>query len=214
MPVQLHQTVDQAADPLPGGLTRPPASVSLPIGAWTDDKIDWLKTLWPTTVTTPAMGVMLGLNKNQIISRARSLGLGVKPNARGYERKEALKRGETPPPTYAERRRAEAQASAEQREMERQVRRRIDDRKAATKPRLRLVSNNAAPVTRPPEPSRYKEALNATCTDLDKLGRDMCKWPIGDPLVDGFGYCGRHRVAARDIPYCHHHAGVAYKTDD
>jgi len=36
----------------------------------------------------------------------------------------------------------------------------------------------------------------------------MCKWPIGDPLMDGFTYCGRRTDGG---PYCHEHAQVAYK---
>jgi GcrA cell cycle regulator len=32
--------------------------------------------------------------------------------------------------------------------------------------------------------------LAPTCT-LVQLGAHMCKWPIGDPMVEGFGFCGR-----------------------
>ena len=40
------------------------------------------------------------------------------------------------------------------------------------------------------------------------LGAHMCKWPIGDPAMDNFTFCGR-RVG--DGPYCDQHAQVAYQ---
>jgi GcrA cell cycle regulator len=36
----------------------------------------------------------------------------------------------------------------------------------------------------------------------------MCKWPIGDPAMDNFTFCGRR---AGDGPYCHEHSQVAYQ---
>jgi GcrA cell cycle regulator len=41
------------------------------------------------------------------------------------------------------------------------------------------------------------------------LGAHMCKWPIGDPSTDGFSFCGRQ--AGDGVPYCSHHARVAYQ---
>jgi GcrA cell cycle regulator len=37
----------------------------------------------------------------------------------------------------------------------------------------------------------------------------MCKWPIGDPSLDSFTFCGRRMG---DVgPYCHEHSEVAYQ---
>lgn len=36
-----------------------------------------------------------------------------------------------------------------------------------------------------------------------------CKWPIGDPSSDGFGFCGRR--PGLNLPYCYDHAAVAYR---
>lgn len=41
------------------------------------------------------------------------------------------------------------------------------------------------------------------------LGPHMCKWPIGDPLREGFTHCGRRQVD--DGPYCLDHARRAYQ---
>jgi GcrA cell cycle regulator len=37
----------------------------------------------------------------------------------------------------------------------------------------------------------------------------MCKWPIGDPSLDNFTFCGRR--SEETGPYCHEHAMVAYQ---
>lgn len=42
---------------------------------------------------------------------------------------------------------------------------------------------------------------------VETIGRHACKWPIGDPLSDGFTFCGRPAHAS----YCPEHAQVAYR---
>jgi GcrA cell cycle regulator len=37
----------------------------------------------------------------------------------------------------------------------------------------------------------------------------MCKWPIGDPRQPDFHFCGED--AQVGLPYCSHHASVAYQ---
>ena len=58
-----------------------------------------------------------------------------------------------------------------------------------------------------PTPVRYVEEAPGTATVLT-LGAHMCKWPIGDPSLDSFTFCGRR---AGDGPYCHEHSQVAYQ---
>jgi GcrA cell cycle regulator len=40
------------------------------------------------------------------------------------------------------------------------------------------------------------------------LNEHTCKWPIGDPLKPGFGFCGRHSIEGS--PYCAAHHDKAY----
>jgi GcrA cell cycle regulator len=56
-------------------------------------------------------------------------------------------------------------------------------------------------------PMRYVDEAPGTATVLT-LGAHMCKWPIGDPSLDSFTFCGRR---TDDGPYCHEHAQVAYQ---
>jgi GcrA cell cycle regulator len=65
----------------------------------------------------------------------------------------------------------------------------------------------AEPVTATP-PARYVEEKPGTATVLT-LGAHMCKWPIGDPSLDNFTFCGRR--SEEHGPYCHEHAQVAYQ---
>jgi len=67
----------------------------------------------------------------------------------------------------------------------------------------------AEPVSHSPAPSpvRYVDETPGTATVLT-LGAHMCKWPIGDPALDTFTFCGRR---SEDGPYCREHAQVAYQ---
>jgi GcrA cell cycle regulator len=58
-----------------------------------------------------------------------------------------------------------------------------------------------------PAPVRYVDEAPGTATVLT-LGAHMCKWPIGDPALDNFTFCGRR---SGEGPYCVEHAQVAYQ---
>jgi GcrA cell cycle regulator len=67
----------------------------------------------------------------------------------------------------------------------------------------------AEPLASPsPAPVRYVDETPGTATVLT-LGAHMCKWPIGDPSLDSFTFCGRRNDEVG--PYCHEHAQVAYQ---
>jgi GcrA cell cycle regulator len=44
---------------------------------------------------------------------------------------------------------------------------------------------------------------------LMELRESMCRWPMGDPTTPEFRFCGARAVTA--LPYCAHHAQVAYQ---
>ena len=56
-------------------------------------------------------------------------------------------------------------------------------------------------------PVRYVDEAPGSATVLT-LGAHMCKWPIGDPSLESFTFCGRR---TDDGPYCQEHAQVAYQ---
>jgi len=51
------------------------------------------------------------------------------------------------------------------------------------------------------------EQLTATKT-IHELEPHDCRWPIGNPGEDGFGFCGREKHPG--IPYCACHARIAF----
>lgn len=55
-----------------------------------------------------------------------------------------------------------------------------------------------------PRVYRVEEPGSATVLTLD---RHMCKWPIGDPAMDGFTFCGKQAEGS----FCIDHARVAYQ---
>ncbi|MGH6684089.1 MAG: GcrA family cell cycle regulator [Pseudolabrys sp.] len=59
-----------------------------------------------------------------------------------------------------------------------------------------------------PEPELIDIPVGQRKTLLE-LTEKTCKWPIGDPGVGEFYFCGGE--AATDLPYCTHHSRVAYQ---
>lgn len=49
-----------------------------------------------------------------------------------------------------------------------------------------------------------------TCEPVDflDLRNDTCRFPIGDPRHESFGYCGAPSLVGK--PYCNHHHRIAY----
>ena len=96
----------------------------------------------------------------------------------------------------------------------------IAGRKAPSRPRA--ISSRAAatarstshggrrktsvqPLRRPATPSApFEVAPTATLTTLTEHG---CRWPIGDPGEDGFGFCGRLRTGRG--AYCQGHTPMS-----
>jgi GcrA cell cycle regulator len=77
---------------------------------------------------------------------------------------------------------------------------------APSAPRRIAEPVSTSPV--PPTPVRYVDEAPGTATVLT-LGAHMCKWPIGDPSMDNFTFCGRR--SEETGPYCHEHATIAYQ---
>jgi GcrA cell cycle regulator len=71
----------------------------------------------------------------------------------------------------------------------------------------RRIAEPAPLAAAQPSPLRYVEEEPGMATVLT-LGAHMCKWPIGDPALDNFTFCGRR---SSEGPYCHEHSQIAYQ---
>lgn len=149
---------------------------------WTDERVESLKKLWQDGLSASQIAKQLGgVTRNAVIGKVHRLGL----SGRAAPSKPARPVFKAPRPA-----RPVAAPAAP---------RRIQEPVVAT----------AAAATAPlPAPVRHVDEAPGTATVLT-LGAHMCKWPIGDPSLDSFTFCGRR--SEENGPYCHEHATVAYQ---
>ena len=84
--------------------------------------------------------------------------------------------------------------------------------------RLGLPKRNS-PISKSGEPRKNKGMSNfETSKELPlkillrevEWSRNRCCWPIGDPKLPGFSFCGTSIMPGR--PYCEEHSNLAYTT--
>ncbi len=66
-----------------------------------------------------------------------------------------------------------------------------------------------APVAEKKAAPRLVEQETGLVHDIEGLNEHTCRWPIGEPGTNGFSFCGRK--PAEGLPYCRHHAAIAYQ---
>lgn len=59
------------------------------------------------------------------------------------------------------------------------------------------------------KPVRKKVKEEPQGATILSLTEQMCRWPIGDPKLPGFKFCGKQTAA--NFPYCLEHAQAAYQ---
>jgi GcrA cell cycle regulator len=62
----------------------------------------------------------------------------------------------------------------------------------------------------PEPPAEAEESSNGHRCSLFDLSPQNCRWPIGRPGADDFGFCGS--VPVEGLPYCPGHARMAYRS--
>jgi GcrA cell cycle regulator len=62
----------------------------------------------------------------------------------------------------------------------------------------------------PAAPVVIDEIIDRPRCSLFELGAQNCRWPIGRPGADDFGFCGSAPVEG--LPYCAGHARMAYRS--
>ncbi len=199
--------------------------------AWTDERIDQLKTLWEKGLTASQIAEELGgVSRNAVIGKAHRLGLKSRPSpvkANDTDRKaapRAPKAATAAPP--------KARSAAPSAAPSRPVSPAPTAAPAADEPRAerpvsampRIVSigpggfmrqgpgDQQAPI--PPAPPRRLVPAKPSAdivgkTGLLDLNERVCRWPMGHPGEADFHFCG---VAVNPgFPYCVEHCGRAYQ---
>ena len=84
--------------------------------------------------------------------------------------------------------------------------------------RLGLPKRNS-PISKSGDPRKNQDVSNLeTSKELPlkislrevEWSRNRCCWPIGDPKLPGFSFCGTSIMPGR--PYCEEHSNLAYTT--
>jgi len=147
---------------------------------WTDERVELLKKLWQDGLSASQIAKQLGgVTRNAVIGKVHRLGLS-----------------------------GRATPSKPQRTVFKAPRPARPAHQAAPSVPRRLAEPLGHGHQTAPTPVRYVDERPGTATVLT-LGAHMCKWPIGDPALDNFTFCGRR--SEENGPYCSEHAQVAYQ---
>lgn len=76
----------------------------------------------------------------------------------------------------------------------------------------RETSSSSSSISAKKEPIRRREKFSFKKSIVGTGNFRSCQWPIGDPLEEGFHYCGGQNIPTK--PYCIEHFKKAYNVDE
>jgi GcrA cell cycle regulator len=156
---------------------------------WTDARVEELKRLWTEGLSASQIARLLGAGatRNAVIGKLHRLGLSgrVMPA-----------RPATPRPRR-------------QRMPSHPSRPGILPTHGAAALKAELTPQRMLMLEPEPQPIRLLEAPEGERVTILMLSDKTCRWPIGDPGTEDFCFCGR--APKTGMPYCEHHARVAYQ---
>ncbi len=162
--------------------------------SWTDERVERLKTLWLEGLSASQIAAELGgVTRNAVIGKVHRLGLSgrVKPQVQS------------------------ARASAPSRPKSSAPSRPASAPSAPRAPRPVTIGNVALkPVDAPVSAPQRAPVVEDGPVVYERIGimnltETTCKWPVGDPGRPDFFFCGRRSESG--VPYCPHHARIAYQ---
>ena len=149
---------------------------------WTADRIEELRKLFEAGLTCSQIAREIDVTRNAVIGKLSRLGLS-RPRDVLIRRQPDL--------------RARSPRTGSPRPETRQS-------------QVRLLRSLHAAMAAPAAPVVIDELSVRPKCSLFELGAQNCRWPIGRPGADGFGFCGSAPVEG--LPYCAGHARMAYRT--
>jgi len=167
--------------------------------SWTEDRVDVLKKLWMEGLSASQIAAELGegVTRNAVIGKVHRLKLSgrAKP-ANSSQRARSINRA-------GGRRRAAPGTGAS-------VKRRVIATPVIGATALKPIEIENEDVRATPDQATELFIPVSERISLLGLSEKTCKWPIGDPLVPDFYFCGRD--SGDSGPYCEFHAKRAYHT--
>lgn len=152
--------------------------------SWTDDRVDTLRKLWTEGLSASQIAAELGgVTRNAVIGKVHRLGLSGRAKSSSQSGGGRRKKATARPATFAK--------SAKQ-----------ANGTSTGKTAGGAAPTRSQPVVDIPEPT-------AMMINLLQLTETTCKFPIGDPQEETFGFCG-HKSRDGD-PYCEYHCRLTYQ---
>ena len=152
--------------------------------AWTDERVELLKKLWAEGLSASQIASRLGgVTRNAVIGKVHRLGLS-------------------------------GRATTTRMKTHRPRVRMASAKRAAKPPRFAAIGNPALRALYQPDAEPYVSPVEeleiplAERKTIQTLVECSCRWPIGRPGTEGFGFCGSAPVDG--LPYCAGHAQLAY----
>ena len=156
---------------------------------WTDDRVEQLKKLWSDGLSASQIAAEIGgVTRNAVIGKVHRLGLSGrgKTKAASSQRPRKATRSPSAPTPITQ--------------------------QPAPRSTVMLAPVPAPlAIDAPQETALADEVaipMSERVTIMD-LRESMCRWPMGDPTKPEFRFCGARSVSG--LPYCNHHARVAYQ---
>jgi GcrA cell cycle regulator len=152
--------------------------------AWNDERVELLKKLWAEGLSASQIaGRLGGVTRNAVIGKVHRLGLSGRATTSRMKSHRPRARAAT-------------------------ARRIAKSRFAATgNPALRALYH---PEAEPFTPSVEELVIPVKeRKSIQTLGECSCRWPIGDPQMADFHFCGKNKVPG--LPYCEFHARRAFQ---
>lgn len=150
--------------------------------SWNDERVELLRKLWADGLSATQIAAELGgITRNAVIGKVHRLQLS----------------GRAKPSSSVPRIRKPRVSTA------------------TFRPRMRFSGNNALEPDYEKVPVEDLDPLANVVpigprVSITELNEKTCRWPIGDPGAEDFGYCGA-KPKSEKIVYCPYHARVAYQ---
>lgn len=160
--------------------------------AWTDERVAILKKMWGDGKTAAEIAKELGegVTRNAVIGKAHRLKLSGRASPIQATKKTV-------------------KVAKEQGNSKPRARAKVADTADKLKPKpapKRTTSSVSSPSKQEVEAIKNKGKR----LPLSELTERMCRWPIGDPEDEDFGFCGCKTEVG--LPYCQEHGQIAYQT--
>ncbi len=152
--------------------------------SWNDERVELLRKLWTEGLSASQIAAELGgVTRNAVIGKVHRLGLSGRAKNSTPSNTQRVKRAQKPA-AFPQRVSRTANGDGE---------------------------NGVAVYSGMPERTALvgltaPEALRLQLTELTEL---TCKWPIGDPALEDFYFCGHG--TRESSPYCPYHSRLAFQ---